>query len=202
MEAQYEFASVKIYCAVVGPLDNNVYIVQCRESGESILIDAADEHERLGELCEILKVKSIVETHGHHDHIGAVAELRDLGLQVGVASQDAHLLPSYDNIISDGDIIPFGSTYLEVHHTPGHTPGSLCFSVPGVPVLFSGDTLFPGGPGATSYPGGDFPQIIASIQNRIFNTFAKETIVLPGHGKSTTIEAELPHLKEWIDRGW
>jgi glyoxylase-like metal-dependent hydrolase (beta-lactamase superfamily II) len=85
--------------------------------------------------------------------------------------------------------------------TPGHTPGSMCFLIEGSPVLFSGDTLFPGGPGATSFEGGDFPTIIRSIEQRLF-TLPPDTLVLPGHGDTTTIGTERPHLQEWIDRGW
>ena len=87
-------------------------------------------------------------------------------------------------------------------HTPGHTPGSVCFRVEGKPILFSGDTLFPGGPGATQFEGGDFPTIITSIEDRLFSRLAPDTLVLPGHGDDTTIGAESPHLQEWIDRGF
>ena len=94
-----------------------------------------------------------------------------------------------------------GRLRLHTIHTPGHTPGSMCFLLEGHPILFSGDTLFPGGPGNTSYEGGDFPTIIESVDRRLF-TLPADTIVLPGHGDRTTIGAERPHLQEWIDRGW
>ncbi|HET6949840.1 MAG TPA: MBL fold metallo-hydrolase, partial [Acidimicrobiales bacterium] len=94
-----------------------------------------------------------------------------------------------------------GRLRLRTILTPGHTPGSICFLVDGAPVLFSGDTLFPGGPGNTSFPGGDFPTIIEAIENKLF-TLPAETRVLPGHGDPTTIGTERPHLQEWIDRGW
>ena len=99
--------------------------------------------------------------------------------------------------VGDGDDV-FG---LQVIATPGHTPGSISFHVEGTPLLFSGDTLFPGGPGATKFEGGDFATIIESIDDRLF-TFPTDTIVLPGHGTDTTIGAERPHLQEWITRGW
>ena len=86
--------------------------------------------------------------------------------------------------------------------TPGHTPGSICFAVEGTPILLSGDTLFPGGPGNTKFEGGDFPTILESIEDRLFKKFDPDTIVLPGHGTRTTIGAESPHLQEWADRGW
>jgi glyoxylase-like metal-dependent hydrolase (beta-lactamase superfamily II) len=85
--------------------------------------------------------------------------------------------------------------------TPGHTPGSICFRLEGTPVVFSGDTLFPGGPGNTTFPGGDFATIIRSIEDRLFSLPA-DTVVLPGHGADTTIGDERPHLQEWVERGW
>ncbi len=99
-------------------------------------------------------------------------------------------------------MIEVGRLRLRTIHTPGHTPGSMCFLVEGSRVVFSGDTLFPGGPGATKFPGGDFPTIIRSIEERLFSKLPAATIVLPGHGDQTTIGDEAPHLQEWIDRGW
>jgi glyoxylase-like metal-dependent hydrolase (beta-lactamase superfamily II) len=99
-------------------------------------------------------------------------------------------------------VIEVGQLRIETIATPGHTPGSMCFFVRGTPLLFSGDTLFPGGPGATKFPGGDFDAIITSIGERLFARFGPQTLVLPGHGADTTIGAERPHLQEWVDRGW
>jgi glyoxylase-like metal-dependent hydrolase (beta-lactamase superfamily II) len=112
------------------------------------------------------------------------------------------MLPSYDLILEDDSVIEVGDLRLHTIATPGHTPGSMCFVVEGTRLLFSGDTLFPGGPGATKFPGGDFPTIIRSIEDRLFARLGPDTIVLPGHGDSTTIGTERPHLQEWIDRGW
>ena len=112
------------------------------------------------------------------------------------------MLPSYDFVLEDEAVIKVGRLRLQTVATPGHTPGSMCFHVQGSPVLFSGDTLFPGGPGATKFPGGDFPTIITSIEERIFRRFPAETIVMPGHGADTTVGDESPHLQEWVDRGW
>ncbi|HEX6237384.1 MAG TPA: MBL fold metallo-hydrolase [Acidimicrobiales bacterium] len=192
---------LEIHKIVVGPMDNNVYVLRCRQTGAAVLLDAANEHERLLEMCRRLGVREVLETHGHWDHIQAVPEIRDAGYAVHVTSEDADMLPSYDQIIDDGSVIEVGRLRLRAIHTPGHTPGSICFLVKGSPVLFSGDTLFPGGPGATKFPGGDFDAIIRSIDRRLF-TLPGETLVLPGHGAETTIGTERPHLQEWIDRGW
>jgi glyoxylase-like metal-dependent hydrolase (beta-lactamase superfamily II) len=176
--------------------------VRCRQTGEAVLIDAANEHDKLLELCRRLGVTKVIETHGHWDHIQAVPQVRDAGYEVGVTEADASMLPSYDFVLEDDDVIQVGRLQLQTVATPGHTPGSMCFYVQGSPVLFSGDTLFPGGPGATKFPGGDFPTIIDSIDNRIFRRFDTDTLVMPGHGADTTVGAESPHLQEWADRGW
>lgn len=197
----WDATGVEIHQVVVGPVDNNVLVLRCKETGDAVLLDAANEHERLLELCERLGVRRVLETHGHWDHIQAVPQLRDAGYSVGVTAQDAGMLPSYDEVIEDDSVIDVGRLRLHTIHTPGHTPGSMCFLLEGHPVLFSGDTLFPGGPGNTSYEGGDFPTIIESVDRRLF-TLPADTIVLPGHGERTTIGAERPHLQEWIDRGW
>ncbi len=193
---------LEIHKVVVGPMDNNVFVLRCRHTGDAVLIDAANEHERLLDLARALGVRRVLETHGHWDHIQAVPELRDAGYSVGVTSQDAAMLDSYDEIIEDDSVIPVGRLRLRTIHTPGHTPGSMCFSVEGKPLLFSGDTLFPGGPGNTTFEGGDFAAIITSLERRLFAPLSADTIVMPGHGDDTTIGAESPQLQEWIDRGW
>ena len=111
------------------------------------------------------------------------------------------MLPAYDFTIPDDDVIEVGDLRLRTIHTPGHTRGSTCFLLEGHPVLFSGDTLFPGGPGNTKFEDASFPQIIESIDRRLF-TLPGDTLVLPGHGLDTTIGTERPHLQEWVDRGW
>ena len=200
--AHYEDTLVEVHRVVVGPVDNNVHVVRCRQTGEAVLIDAANEHELLLELCRDLGVRQVVETHGHWDHIQAVPAVRDAGYEVAVTQADAGMLPSYDLILEDDAVIEVGRMRLRTIATPGHTPGSICFAVEGTPLLFTGDTLFPGGPGATKFPGGDFGAIIRSIDERIFSRFGDATLVLPGHGADTTVGAERPHLQEWIDRGW
>lgn len=198
----YEDNQAEIHRLVVGPLDNNVFVLRCKQTGEAALIDAANEHEKLLELCKRLNVRQVLETHGHWDHIQAVPAVREAGYEVGVTLADAPMLQSYDFLIDDGAVIKVGRLRLRTIATPGHTPGSICFLVDGSPVLFSGDTLFPGGPGATSSPGADFPTIIKSIEERLFSPLPAETLVMPGHGADTTIGNERPYLQEWADRGW
>ncbi len=198
----WEDASCEVHRMVVGPMDNNVYVLRCRRSGESMLVDAAKEHEALLEVCRSLGVTSVVETHGHWDHIQAVPAVREAGISVAVTAEDAGMLPSYDLLLEDETVLAVGRLRVHTIATPGHTRGSMCFSVEGTPLLLSGDTLFPGGPGNTSFEGGDFPTIIRSVDERLFSRFDAATIVLPGHGASTTIGTESPHLQEWIDRGW
>jgi glyoxylase-like metal-dependent hydrolase (beta-lactamase superfamily II) len=190
--------NVEVHKVVVGPFDNNVFVVRCRRSGEAVLIDAANEHEQLLALCQRLGVKRVLETHGHWDHIQAIPALREAGYQVGVTAADAPRLKEvgYDVFIDDEEVIE-----LRAIHNPGHTEGSISFHVVDTPLLFTGDTLFPGGPGNTQLEGGDFATIISSIDNKLF-TFAAETIVLPGHGLDTTIGAERPQLATWVARGW
>ena len=180
-----------------------MFVVRCKHTGDAALIDAANEHERLLDLCEALGVRRVLETHGHHDHIQAIPAMREAGYEVAVTKADAGMLGDmgYDAIIDDGQVIEVGRLRLEAIHNPGHTPGSVSFKVHDAPLLFTGDTLFPGGPGATHFPGGDFETIIRSIDERLF-TFAGNTVVLPGHGVDTTISLERPHLDEWVTRGW
>ena len=202
MALHYEDSQVEIHRYVVGPIDNNVFVLRCKQSGEALLVDAANEHEQLLECCRDLGVRQVVETHGHWDHIQAVPAIRDAGYQVAVTAADAAMLPSYDLILEDDSVLEIGSLRIRTLATPGHTPGSMCFAIEGSPVLLTGDTLFPGGPGNTKSKLGDFETIINSIDRRIFSTFSTETIVMPGHGDDTTIGAELPFLGEWINRGW
>ncbi len=193
---------LEIHKVVVGPFENNVFVLRCRHSGEAVLIDAANEHELLLDLARSLNVGRVLETHGHWDHIQAISEMRDAGYSVGVTAEDAAMLPSYDEIVEHDVVIPVGDLRLRTIHTPGHTPGSMCFLVEGKPLLFSGDTLFPGGPGNTKLEGGDFTTIIRSIDDLLFSPLAADTIVMPGHGLDTTIGAERPSLDDWVDRGW
>jgi glyoxylase-like metal-dependent hydrolase (beta-lactamase superfamily II) len=197
----YSDTQVEITKLVVGPYENNVFVLRCRQTGDAVLIDAANEHEKLLDLCKALNVRSVLETHGHWDHIQAVPQLRDAGYSVAVTAADAAMLPSYDEVLEDDKVLTVGRLRLHTIATPGHTPGSMCFLLEGSPVLLSGDTLFPGGPGATKFEGSSFETIIESIDRRLF-TLAPNTIVMPGHGADTTIALERPSLQSWVDRGW
>jgi glyoxylase-like metal-dependent hydrolase (beta-lactamase superfamily II) len=201
-ELHFQDERAEIHKLVVGPVDNNVFVLRCRETGDAVLIDAANEHEKLLDLCTRLGVRTVLETHGHWDHIQAVPAVRDAGYQVGVTAEDASMLDAYDYLLEDQAVVEVGRLRLHTILTPGHTPGSMCFRLEGSPVLFSGDTLFPGGPGATKFPGGDFPTIIRSIDERLFSSLPADTLVMPGHGDDTTIGTESPKLQEWADRGW
>jgi glyoxylase-like metal-dependent hydrolase (beta-lactamase superfamily II) len=201
MTLHWSDGKAEIHKVVVGPYDNNVFVLRCTETGDAVLLDAANEHERLLELCQALGVRQVLETHGHWDHIQAVPAVRDAGYRVAVTADDAAMLPSYDDILEDESVIEVGRLRLHTIATPGHTPGSMCFKLDGAPILFSGDTLFPGGPGNTEGDATRFATIIEQVDRKLF-TLPADTIVLPGHGLDTTVGAERPHLDEWIERGW
>jgi glyoxylase-like metal-dependent hydrolase (beta-lactamase superfamily II) len=199
--AHFEDADVRVDKIVVGPFENNVFVLRSKATGDAVLVDAANEHELLLEVSRATGVRRVLTTHGHWDHIQAVTAVRDAGIDVGIATQDAEMLPGYDFTIPDDDVIEVGDLRLRTIHTPGHTPGSTCFVVEGKPLVFSGDTLFPGGPGNTKFENASFEQIIESIDRRLF-TLPADMLVLPGHGLDTTVGTERPHLDEWIARGW
>lgn len=199
---RYEDESVEVHAVVLGYLDTNVYVPRCKQTGEAVLIDAADDAVQLVEMCRSLGVARVLETHGHYDHIAAVPGMRSAGYPVGIAPEDAHNLDGHDFDLVDGAVFEVGALRLKTIFTPGHTPGSSSFLLDGdPPLLFGGDTLFPGGPGATEGEGADFSTILRSIEDRLLRLPA-DTIVLPGHGADTTIGTERPHLQEWVDRGW
>lgn len=195
----YETADVRIDRYVVGPFENNVFILRCKRTGSSVLLDAANEHELLAEVCAATGVQKVLTTHGHWDHIQAIIPLREAGIEIGIATQDAEMLPAYDFTIDDDTGLSVGDLQLITLHTPGHTPGSTCFRLEGHPIMFSGDTLFPGGPGTTALPGGDFDAVMRSIEQRLFQ-LPNDYLVLPGHGRDTTIGSEKPHFDEWVAR--
>jgi glyoxylase-like metal-dependent hydrolase (beta-lactamase superfamily II) len=165
-----------------------------------VVIDAAAEADRILAACHGLDVTAVLTTHGHADHVGAAGEVcRALRVPFRIHRADAEAAGiAPDEPIEPGETIQVGALRMTAVHTPGHTPGSTCFTVGG--LLFSGDTLFPGGPGATGTPR-DFATIMESLRTRLF-TLPDETVVLPGHGLATTIGAERPSLPEWERRGY
>jgi glyoxylase-like metal-dependent hydrolase (beta-lactamase superfamily II) len=197
----YQDDRAEITRVVVGPMNNNVYVVRCRRAGEGLMVDAANEPAVLLDLARRLDVQRIVQTHGHRDHIGAIPAMRRAGYEVSVRQEDADMLPGYDALLDDGQAISIGELTVRAIHTPGHTWGSMSFEMEGSPVLLSGDTLFPGGPGATRFTHSSFEKIMESVDG-LLARFPDETAVMPGHGASTTIGRERPHVEEWRARGW
>jgi glyoxylase-like metal-dependent hydrolase (beta-lactamase superfamily II) len=190
----------------VGPMDNNAYLLRSPATGDAVLIDAANEPDRLLDLVRDIPLRAIVTTHRHGDHWQALAAVREAtGAQVVAHTLDAPELPvDVDRTVEDGDTVPVGGSTLSVIHLRGHTPGSIAlrFDEPGAhPHVFTGDSLFPGGPGKTAGPE-QFASLMADLQDRVFDPLPDPTWVYPGHGKDTTLGTERPHLGEWRARGW
>lgn len=183
----------------VGPMENNAYVVACAATREAALIDAAAETSRLLAAVADLEPRYILTTHGHWDHIQAAEAVRAaLDVPLLIHPADVALAGIEPDAPLAAEPIELGNLTITVIPTPGHTPGSTCFGVDS--LLFSGDTLFPGGPGATSGPAA-FATIMESLETTLF-VHGDDTIVLPGHGLDTTIGAERPSLPTWRARGW
>ena len=192
----------------VGAMDNNAYLLRCTQTGEGLLIDAANEANRLRELIVLdgPPVSAVLTTHRHPDHWQALDEIVDAaGAAVYAGAEDADELPvAVDERLSHGDVITVGDVSLEIIGLRGHTPGSVAvlYGDPeGTPHLFTGDSLFPGGVGRTWSPE-DFDSLYADVVARVFDVLPDETWFYPGHGNDSTLGAERPHLPEWRERGW
>jgi glyoxylase-like metal-dependent hydrolase (beta-lactamase superfamily II) len=189
----------------VGPYENNAYLLR-DGSGTGLLIDAAAEPERLLEMIGDTPVTKIVTTHQHPDHWQALAELKKATGAVTVAHPaDAPGIPvPTDELVEDGGTVSFGGTSLSVIHLVGHTPGSIALVLnrdSAKPHIFTGDCLFPGGPGRTTTPE-TFNSLMGGLEERVFGRLPDATWIYPGHGKDSTVGAERPHLAEWRARGW
>ncbi|MBT2479327.1 MBL fold metallo-hydrolase [Streptomyces sp. ISL-94] len=187
-------------------VDNNVWLIG--DDDEVVVIDAAHDAEAIVAAVGDRRLSAVVCTHAHDDHVNAAPEVADrTGAPILLHPDDqvlwkmTHPNRRPDRAVADGERIEVAGTFLRVLHTPGHAPGAVCLYAPGLGALFSGDTLFAGGPGATGRSYSDFGAIIGSIGDRLL-TLPGETAVYPGHGDTTTIAAEAPHLEEWAARGW
>lgn len=186
-------------------VDNNVWVVGDDE--QVVVVDAAHDAGPIVEAVAGRRVLMIVATHGHNDHVNAAVDLAArVGAPIALHPDDrmlwdaVHPDRSPDLALSDRQAIDAGAAHLDVLHTPGHSPGGVCLHDPGAGVLFSGDTLFRGGPGATGRSFSDFPTIVGSIRTRLL-VLDPATVVHTGHGEDTTIGSEAPHLGEWVARG-
>ena len=193
----------------VGPMDNNAYLLVCRATNEALLIDAANEPDRLADLVGASptrpELQHLVTTHRHADHWQALGAVAGMFQTRQIAHPlDATELPiPMDELVEQGDTVRFGEIELEVVHLRGHTPGSIALVYRGAdhPHIFTGDSLFPGGPGKTAGPK-EFGSLMDDLEERVFGPLPDETWVYPGHGDDTTLGAERPHLGEWRERGW
>lgn len=193
----------------VSTMSNNAYLLTCRETGEQLLIDAADDVARLTALVRegTGSLEHLVTTHQHWDHVralGAMVEAFHPRTHAGAADADA-LPVRPDARLEHGDTVTVGRCRLDVVHLRGHTPGSvaLAYADPdGHTHLFTGDSLFPGGVGNTKNEGQSFDSLIADVGDRVFDVYDDDTWVYPGHGGDTSLGVERPHLAEWRARGW
>ncbi|MGV9795187.1 MBL fold metallo-hydrolase [Gordonia sp. NPDC003422] len=191
----------------VDPMDNNVYVVTSRATGDQLIIDAANDGDTIAALLEQLPGTPalIFTTHQHFDHWQALKQIAETtGVPTAAGRLDAAELPvTPDRLVDDGDVITVGDLSFDAIHLVGHTPGSIALALTdGDTVhLFTGDCLFPGGVGKTWQPG-DFDTLVDGVSTKIFDRYPDSTVVYPGHGKDTTLGAERGSLPEWRERGW
>jgi glyoxylase-like metal-dependent hydrolase (beta-lactamase superfamily II) len=200
-----ELPDLTITKVSVGPMDNNAYLLRCARSGEQVLIDAANEPARLLELIGDAGLTRVVTTHRHADHWQALrAVVSATAARTLAHPLDAGELPVRVETVEDGDTVPVGLSALEVIHLVGHTPGSIALlyrDPTGIPHLFTGDSLFPGGPGRTTSPQ-DFNSLMTDLETKVFGRLPDETWFYPGHGNDSMLGTEHPAVPEWRARGW
>ncbi|MET9405785.1 MBL fold metallo-hydrolase [Streptomyces sp. NPDC002935] len=202
----HELQDLMISKVAVGPMDNNAYLLRCRATDEQLLIDAANDASTLLTLIGDDGIASVVTTHQHGDHWQALAEVvAATGARTYAGREDADGIPVPTAVLlEDGDTVRVGNVELTARHLVGHTPGSiaLVYDDPhGHPHVFTGDCLFPGGPGRTTQPE-EFNSLMDGLEAKVFDVLPDETWVYPGHGNDTTLGTERPHLAEWRARGW
>jgi glyoxylase-like metal-dependent hydrolase (beta-lactamase superfamily II) len=205
-----ELPGLTITKVAVGPMNNNAYLLRCTQTGELALIDAANEADTLLSLIADRPLATIITTHQHWDHHAALQQVQQAtGAATAAHPEDAQGLPiPVTRPVQHGDTIPVGNARLSVIHLRGHTPGSIALYYDGdgeladQPHLFTGDSLFPGGPGNTDGDPKRFGSLITDLEERVFAEVPDGTWVYPGHGNDTTIGVERPHVPEWRARGW
>jgi glyoxylase-like metal-dependent hydrolase (beta-lactamase superfamily II) len=207
-----ELPGLTITKVAVGPMNNNVYLLKCTNTDDLLLIDAANEPDTLRGLIRAAGVplSTIVTTHRHGDHVAALEVLsKETGADTVAHVEDAPALPVAPTmLVSHLDTVRVGDCTLRIIHLRGHTPGSIAISydaggeLADTPHLFTGDSLFPGGPGNTQHNADRFNSLMTDLEERIFAELPDGTWVYPGHGGDTTLGAERPHLAEWRERGW
>jgi glyoxylase-like metal-dependent hydrolase (beta-lactamase superfamily II) len=200
-----ELPDLAITKVSVGPMDNNAYLLRCAVTGDQLLIDAANDAERLLEVVGDRGLSTVVTTHRHQDHWFALEDVVEATRARSVAHPaDAVALPIVDVTVEDGGTVQVGESTLDVIHLVGHTPGSIALlyrDPSGFPHLFTGDSLFPGGPGRTTNPK-DFGSLMGDLEAKVFDRLPDETWLYPGHGKDSTLGVERPSIPEWRARGW
>ncbi len=208
--ARRELNALTITKISVGPMDNNAYLLTCRQTGDALLIDAANDSERLADLLgyddERPRLRTIVTTHQHGDHWQALCSIAgQTGAHTVAHPADAAELPvPPDWTVEHGETVQVGASTLEVIHLRGHTPGSIALlyrDPAGHPHLFTGDSLFPGGVGRTTSKE-NFASLINDVESRVFDVLPDDTWFYPGHGDDSTLGVERPKLGEWRERGW
>ena len=201
-----ELTGLTVTKVSVGPMDNNAYLLRCTADGTQVLIDAANEADRLLALTGDGGLATVVTTHRHRDHTGALAAVvAATGARSVAHPDDAPEIPVVTGTVADGDTITVGDCHLEVIHIVGHTPGSIVLAYrdpAGTAHLWTGDSLFPGGVGNTRGNRANFASLIDDVERKLFGRFGDDTWFYPGHGKDSTLGAERPHLPEWRARGW
>lgn len=211
----WQSETLQVHTCSVSSMDNNVFVVTCRSTGQRALIDAADNMPRISTLltnagggADDLGVAAIITTHRHADHHRALVDaVNATGAATYAGAPDADHLPVKPQVrVEHGDTIPIGEVEIEVIALRGHTPGSIALALAGgdpaaTTLLLTGDSLFPGGPGMTTSPS-DFLSLMDDLSQRIFARYADTSLVLPGHGDGTTLGRERPHLQVWRQRGW